>query len=97
MFLLYVNDIGNNFPSDILKLFADDCLLYKTINSISDEEQLQQDLYTMVEWSNTWLMRFQSYTFWTVQPMVFLIVKYDVLTSFWHPLPVMRTPWAVLK
>ena len=46
--------------SDLHKLFADDCLLYRTINSVADEEQLQQDLNTMVEWSNTWLMRFSA-------------------------------------
>ena len=64
MFLLYIYVIGDNFsPTDIRKLFGNDCLLYKTIKSISDKEQLQQDLYTMVECSNTWLMRFQSYTF----------------------------------
>ena len=61
MFLLYVNDIGNNVsPQTSVKLFADDCLLYRTINSAPDEEQLQQDLNTMVEWSNTWLMRFNA-------------------------------------
>ena len=61
MFLLYINDIGNNVsPQTSIKLFADDCLLQRTINSASDEEQLQQDLNTMVEWSNTWLMRFNA-------------------------------------
>ena len=65
MFLLYVNVIGENFspPTSLSSLQIDDCLIYKTIKSISDEEQLQQDLYTMVECSNTWFMRFQSYTF----------------------------------
>ena len=38
MFLLYVNDIGNNVSSQTsIKLFADDCLLYRAINSSSDE------------------------------------------------------------
>ena len=61
MFLLYFNDIGNTVsPQTSIKLFAGDCLLYRTINSASDEEQLQQDLNTMVEWSNTWLMRFNA-------------------------------------
>ena len=61
MFLLYVNDIRNNVsPQTSIKLFADDCLLYRNINSASDEEQLQQDLNIMVEWSNTWLMRFNA-------------------------------------
>ena len=39
----------------------------------------------------------QSYTFWTVQPVMFLSVKYDVLTSCSRHLPVMLTPWAILN
>ncbi|MEW8547660.1 MAG: reverse transcriptase family protein [Candidatus Thiodiazotropha sp.] len=61
LFLLYVNDIGANVSfQTTIKLFADDCLLYRTIESAADEIQLQQDLTTMVEWSNTWLMRFNA-------------------------------------
>jgi hypothetical protein len=59
MFLLYVNDIGDKIsPQTSIKLFADDCLLYRTIKTREDEEQLQADLSTMIEWSNTWLMSF---------------------------------------
>ena len=54
MFLLYVNDIGDKIsPQTSIKLFADDCLLYRTIKTREDEEQLQADLSTMIEWSNT--------------------------------------------
>ncbi|MCG8078585.1 MAG: reverse transcriptase family protein, partial [Candidatus Thiodiazotropha taylori] len=61
MFLLYVNDIGAKIsPQTTIKLFADDALLYRTINDHSDELQLQHDLDTMIEWSNTWLMRFNA-------------------------------------
>ena len=75
MFLLYVNDIGNKVsPKTSFKLFDYDCLLYRTINSASDEEQLQQDLNTMVELSNTCLMRFNA-------------AKCHLLTRQWNPLP----------
>ena len=61
MFLLYVNDIGAKIsPLTTIKLFADDALLYRTINNPSDEQQLQHDLDTMIEWANTWLMRFNA-------------------------------------
>ena len=60
IFLLYVNDISAKVsPQTSIKLFADECLLYRTINSNAGERQLQQDLDTIIEWSNTWLMRFQ--------------------------------------
>ena len=53
MFLLYVNGISNKVSQQTsIKVFADDCLLYRTINSDADERQLQQDLDT-IEWSNT--------------------------------------------
>ena len=45
-------------PQTTIKVFADDCLLYRTIDSVAD--QLQQDLDSMVDWSNTWLMRFNN-------------------------------------
>ena len=61
MFLLYVNDIGDKISSQTtIKLFADDVLLYRTINDPSDEIQLQHDLDTMIEWSKTWLMGFNA-------------------------------------
>ena len=41
-----------------LRLFANDCLLYKTIKSPQDAIDLQQDLLTMKTWEDTWLMRF---------------------------------------
>ena len=61
VFLLYVNDIGDKIsPQTTIKLFADDALLYRSINNPSDQIQLQQDLDTMIEWSKTWLMRFNA-------------------------------------
>ena len=46
MFLLYINDINNNISS-LLRLFADDCIMYRTIKSEQDHLQLQQDLHTV--------------------------------------------------
>ena len=64
MFILYVNDIGVKIsPQTTIKLFADDCRLYRTIDSVADVNQLQQDLDSMVDWSNTWLLRFNSANF----------------------------------
>ena len=41
MFLLYVNDIGAKVsPQTTIKLFADDCLLYRAIDSVTDKIQL---------------------------------------------------------
>ena len=50
MFLLYVNDIADKIsPQTRIKLFADDCLLYRTVDTKQDHKQLQQDLNTLVD------------------------------------------------
>ena len=57
LFLIYINDIADNITSNI-RLFADDCVLYRTINSTADNLALQQDLDKLELWSNTWQMDF---------------------------------------
>ena len=49
LFLLCINDIPEGVHNHI-KLFADDCLIYRTIQSPSDQYILQQDLNTLVKW-----------------------------------------------
>ena len=49
MFLLYINDIGENITSYI-KLFVDDHLLFRTIESVADTVALQNDLCKMSLW-----------------------------------------------
>jgi hypothetical protein len=39
LFLFYINDLPENVKANV-KLFADDCLLYKEINNISDVQDL---------------------------------------------------------
>ena len=43
MFLLYINDIAAGI-SPSLRLFANDCLLYRTIKATEDSAILQKDL-----------------------------------------------------
>ena len=57
MFLLYINDIGNDITSKI-RLFADDSLLYLAISTKDDCKRLQQDLDRMVNCTKTWQMIF---------------------------------------
>ena len=45
LFLLHINDLPSVVhPDSCSPLFADDCLLYRVINSVQDQLQLQQDL-----------------------------------------------------
>ena len=59
LFLVYINDLIHNLsPSTECRLFADDCLLYRTIKSESDAEILQGDLNLLQEWEKNWAMEF---------------------------------------
>lgn len=55
LFLIYINDLPNNVSSRI-RLFADDCVLYRNISSNTDRELLQSDLDSINTWCSTWLM-----------------------------------------
>ena len=55
MFILYVNDINDNISSS-LRMFADDCVLYRIIKLPNDHHCLQNDLDTIIQWSNKWQM-----------------------------------------
>ena len=41
-----------------LRLFADDALLYRSINTMNDSVILQNDIDKLVSWSKTWQMQF---------------------------------------
>ena len=55
LFLLFLNDINNAITSQI-KLFADDCVLYRNIHNQNDQVILQNALDTISSWAEKWLM-----------------------------------------
>ena len=57
LFLLYINDINENIQSSI-RLFADDSIIYRKINSNIDHQILQTDLIQLEKWSDKWHMQF---------------------------------------
>ena len=57
LFLIDIHDIVENINSNI-RLFADDCVVYRQIDSPQDHLILQEDLDKLVEWSDTWQMEF---------------------------------------
>ena len=50
LFLLHINDLPSIFSSKV-RIFADDCLIYRNIKN-------KQDLNLLENWGNTWGMRF---------------------------------------
>ena len=57
LFLPYINDINENVESSI-RLFADDSIIYRKINSNIDHQILQTDLIQLEKWSDKWQMQF---------------------------------------
>lgn len=56
LFLIYINDLACNISSSI-RLFADDCVIYREIVTSDDVSTLQHDLFTLTEWCEKWLMK----------------------------------------
>ena len=56
LFLLHINDLPQVVSSQV-RLFADDCLLYRGNRCREDQVALQRDLTTLSEWVDTWGMK----------------------------------------
>jgi hypothetical protein len=59
LFLCHINDLPTSVKSTV-RLFADDCLLYRQIKSMQDHILLQKDLKSLEEWAGKWGMRFNA-------------------------------------
>lgn len=59
LFLAYVNDLPDYIsPSTSVRLFADDCMIYRQIKHDDDTAILQNDLNSLQRWEEDWLMSF---------------------------------------
>ena len=59
LFLLHINDLPSIVSSKV-RLFADDCLIYRQIKSNNDQIELQRDLNLLESWGVKWGMRFNA-------------------------------------
>ena len=59
LFLTYINDIAVDINSAV-KLFADDCLLFRSIKDHNDINELQEDLDKIGKWCDLWQMSFND-------------------------------------
>ena len=57
LFLIHINDLPDCVDSRV-RLFADDCLVYREISSQDDQMALQRDLKCLENWAHAWGMKF---------------------------------------
>lgn len=58
LFLAYINDISSGISEDItVRLYADDCLLYREINEVNDQKSLSDALAAIEIWCEKWKMK----------------------------------------
>ncbi len=57
LFLTYINDLPAAVKSNV-RLFADDCVIYRHIKSNQDTAMLQDDLDSLARWEKKWKMSF---------------------------------------
>ena len=59
LFLIFINDLPENIRSSV-RLFADDCVLYRNIESPMDCQILQDDMNSLAQWGTDWQMKFNA-------------------------------------
>ena len=59
LLLCHINNLPDCVKSKV-RLFADDCLLHRTINSQSDHLTFQKDLEALEKWASDWGMRLNA-------------------------------------
>ena len=59
LFLCHINDLPASVSSQV-RLFADDCLLYREIRTQPDHIALQADLKKLEAWAKEWGMKFNA-------------------------------------
>ena len=57
LFFIFINDLPDNIHSTV-RLFADDCVLFRNIRRSEDQQILQDDLDKLAHWEEAWLMKF---------------------------------------
>ena len=57
LFIFYINDLPDSLSSNV-RLFADDTIVYLTIQSDTDSQVFQKDLDKLANWEMLWKINF---------------------------------------
>ena len=88
LFLIYINDLPDEASSSTVHLFADDCILYRSIKTQQDATLLQHDLNSIAQWELTWQMKFNIDKCYTMQAGR---TRHNIINTYIlhdHPLPI---------
>ena len=67
LFIIYMNDLHRVIKNSLLKCFADDSKLIKSIQNLEDREKLIQDLKEVLKWTEDNSMKFNADKFQLLQ------------------------------
>ena len=59
LFMIFINDLAENTTSTV-RLFADDCVMYRPIRHANNCEALREDLNKLHDWEERWQLRFNA-------------------------------------
>ena len=59
LFTIYINDLPDALEN-MIKLFADDTKVFASVNNEEDKNSLQGDIDKLMNWSDTWLLKFNN-------------------------------------
>ena len=59
LFLLYINDLPDNLHLQV-RLFTNDCVVYRNFTTIKDMQLLQKNLESLSKWESCWQMSFNA-------------------------------------
>ena len=77
LFLLNINDLPSVVSSKV-RLFTDDCLIYRNIKIKEDQIALKKYLNLLENWGSTWGMRFNAAKCNIMQVLLYLYRDLDI-------------------
>ena len=86
LFLIYINDLPDGVVNSTVRLFADDCIIYRPIRNKTDTDLLKSDLDVVGSWENTWLMQFNADKCFTMRTGKGKTLLNKIYTLHDHPL-----------
>ena len=58
LFLVYINDLPECVNHSKIRLFADNCIVYRCIHNQQDAKLLQEDINAIQTWTSIWQINF---------------------------------------